>query len=566
MRKEFFKKWLAATLAAVMVLGVAACGQQEVNKEETKQSSEVKTSETVASTSTEAEDTGITFPLKEEVTFKLAYRNSSDKDPEILEKCAYWQELYEATNVKIELVKLPSTDTMTKLNAMFMSGQEPDGIFSSFMSDADIDQLVASELLLPVTEYVKDPEVMPNFHERVLSESPTSLGVMTSPDGEIYSLIRYSGLNADYLESPMFINKVWVEKAGWKVEDIKTIDDLEKVLTYFAENDMNGNGKDDEIPYMVKADHSANHFEAFLGLYGIATKNGAKENYIYVEDGKVIFAPTSQGFKDAIIKLNDWYEKGLIWEEAFTATSDTFNAKYTGEEAVIGLYMYYSLSAATSDQYATLLPVEVEGYEPSWYLNPGAKGIKSQFVVTKDCENADILLAWLDQFYKFENAWRWANGEEEDGRFTIENGTYKQNSELKKDTAAWEALNNEKPTISNLIAQTTSAYTAADYEEGKLVLNEEYQRLTENFELYRPYLNDEIWPRPYMSADVTTKLSELRTDIFTTVDQKKAEWITGKADIEKDWDAYCESLKKMGVDELVSLMQDAYDTYMAGQQ
>ncbi len=567
MKKEFFKKWLAASLAAVMALSVAACGQQEVsNGEETKQSSEVSTSEIIASTPTEAEDTGITFPLEEEVTFTLAYRNASDMDPEILEKCAYWQELYETTNVKIELMKLPSTDTMTKLNALFMSGQEPDGIFSSFMSDADVDQLVASELLLPLTEYVKDPEVMPNFHERVLSESPSTLGVITSPDGEIYALPRYDALEANYLESPMFINKLWVEKAGWKVEDIKTIDDLEAVLTYFAENDMNGNGKDDEIPFMVKADHSANHFEAFLGLYGIATKNGSKENYVYVEDGKVKFAPTSQGFKDAMIKLNDWYEKGLIWEEAFTATADTFNAKYRGEEAVIGLYMYYSLSAATSDQYVTLLPVEVEGYEPKWYVNPGLKGAKSQFVITKDCENADILLAWLDQFYKFENTWRWKNGEEEDGRYTIENGVYKTNNEYKKDVALQEKLNKEKPAIGTLISFATMAYTAEDYASGKLELSEEYQRLQENYELYRPYLNDEIWPRPYMSADVTTRISELRTDIFTTVDQKKAEWITGKADIEADWDAYCESLKKMGVDELVSLMQESYDTYMAGQQ
>ncbi|MBE5873716.1 MAG: hypothetical protein E7287_04825 [Lachnospiraceae bacterium] len=565
MKKEVFKKGLAAMLAVVMMLSATACGRPN-DGETTKQSPEATTSGSGESTSAEVEDTGITFPLKEEVTFKLAYRSSADTDPDVLEKCVFWQELYETTNVKIELVKLPATDTMTKLNALFMSNQEPDGIFSSFMKDADIDQLVASELLMPITDYVKDPEVMPNFHERVLSESPKSLGYMTSPDGEIYTLVKYSGLEADFLESPMFINKVWVEKAGWKVEDIKTIDDLEAVLTYFAENDMNGNGKDDEIPYMVKADHSANHFEAFLGLYGIPTKNGAKENYVYVEDGKVIFAPTTTGFKDAIIKLNDWYEKGLIWEEAFTATADTFNAKYTGEEAVIGLYQYYSLSAVTSDQYVTLLPVKVEGYEPSWYVNPGSMGAKNHFIVTKDCENADILLAWLDQFYKFENAWRWAYGEEEDGRYTVENGVYKVNEELKKDKVAWDKLNQEKPAGSFLITQMTTAYTAADYASGKLELTKEYQRLQENYELYRPYLNDEIWPRPYMTADATNKLSELRTDIFSTVDMKKAEWITGKADIEKDWDAYCESLNKMGVDELVSLMQEAYDTYMAGQK
>ena len=60
-------------------------------------------------------------------------------------------------------------------------------------------------------------------------------------------------------------------------------------------------------------------------------------------------------------------------------------------------------------------------------------------------------------------------------------------------------------------------------------------------------------------------LGELRTDIFSLVNQKKADWITGNGDIEAEWDAYCEQLKKMNLDELVQLMQDAYDNYMAAQ-
>ncbi|MBE5866574.1 MAG: extracellular solute-binding protein [Lachnospiraceae bacterium] len=562
------KKWLAATLAAVMVLGVAACGQQEVNnnKEETKQSSEAGTSETVASTPTEAEDTGITFPLEEEVTFTLAYKNAGDLEPEILEKCEFWQELYERTNVKIELVKLPATDTMTKLNAMFMSGQEPDGIFSDFMTDTNINELVSADLLMPLTEYVNDPEIMPNFHERILSESPSTKGVITYPDGEIYALPRYDGMESNYLESPMYINKTWVEKAGWKVEDIKTIDDLETVLTYFAENDMNGNGKDDEIPFIVLQGQAKNHFESFMGLYGIATKDGSYENYVYVEDGKVIFAPTSDAYKDAILKLNDWYDKELIWEEAFTATYETWLAKYNSEVPVIGLYTNTFRTFPTADQYVALAPVEVEGYEPSWYVHPGLKGVKGMFVATKSCENADILVKWMDQLYDLDNAWRWSYGEEADGRYTVENGMYKVNNEISSDPLKLEELSKTAPQVKWLINFATFGFTAADYNEGRIAISDAQQDAQETYDLYRPYLNDEIWPRPYLTNEVSTKLSELRTDIFSVINEKKAAWITGKADIEKDWDEYCATLEQIGIDEFVSLMQSAYDTYMAGQQ
>ena len=567
MKKEFFKKWLAASLAATMALSVVACGQQEVNNnnEESKQTETTVTSETVNTTPTEAEDTGITFPLKEEVTFKLAYRNAYDEGVELLEKCEFWQELYETTNVKIELVQLPATDTMTKLNAMFMSNQEPDGIFSSFMKDAEINELIGSDLLLPLTEYVGDAEIMPNFHERILSESPSTLGVITSPDGEVYALPRYDGLEASYLESPMWINKAWVEKAGWKVEDIKTIDDLETVLTYFAENDMNGNGKDDEIPYIVLQGNSHNHFEAFMGLYGIATKDGSYENYVYVKDGKVTFAPTTDGFKDAITKLSSWYDKGIIWEECFTATYETWLAKFNSETPVIGVYTHSNLTFPTLEEYVALTPVAVEGYEANWYVHPGAKGVKSQFVVTKDCENADILCAWLDQFYALENAWRWQNGEEEDGRYTIENGMYKKNNELLADPVKVEELNKNKPTCSTLINFTTLGYTAADYKEGRLELTATQKRIQNTYDQYREYLNTEIWPRPYLANDVSSRVSELRTDIFSTLNEKKAAWITGTADINAEWDAYVASLEKMHLDEFLKLMQTAYDNFMAGQ-
>ena len=107
------------------------------------------------------------------------------------------------------------------------------------------------------------------------------------------------------------------------------------------------------------------------------------------------------------------------------------------------------------------------------------------------------------------------------------------------------------------------ALTAGDYDEGRLVKSGASLNTQAAYDVYKDYLNDEIWPRPYFGSDVSTRLGELRTDIFSLVNQKKADWITGNSDINAEWDAYCASLEKMGVAELVELMQGAYDNYKA---
>lgn len=557
------KKLVVLLLTGAMALSTVACAQETEQKESEESKATVESTET-ASASTETVDDGITFPLKEEVTFTLGCTLAMEE--EMLEKCALWNELYEETNVKFELVVLPTEDPMTKLNAMFMTGSEPDAILSSFMNDTNISELTANNLLQPLTDYVSDPEIMLNFNERVLTESPGTLGVIASPDGEIYALPRYDANEGTYLESPMYINKVWLDKLGKPVPT--TIEELEEVLIAFRDNDMNGNGKtDDEIPYLVMQGHWCDHFEAFMGLYGLPTKDGAYENYMYVEDGKVTFVPTTQAFKDSIIQLNDWYEKELIWQEAFTATSDTWNAKLSGTEAVVGLYMGNGVWNAQQDEYVVLKPVAVEGYEAEWYLHPGLMGVKSQFVVTRDCENVDVLLKWIDQFYSLEIGWRSGKGEEADGRYAIVDGTYVLNEELNADTVKMEELNKIAPTLGGIINNNIPvAYTAADYEEGRLLVTEWDKRLQGAYDDYSDYLNDEVWPRPYLASDVSGRISELRTDIFSTVKEKKAAWITGTADINAEWDAYCESLNQMNVDELITLMQAAYDNYMNAQK
>lgn len=559
MKKAVTKKLMAVLLAAAMTVSVAGCGNSDDSSQE--KSSEVTTTSVAASESEQnvEEETEVVFPLEEEMTFELMVKGDATQI-EKLETLDYWQDLYEATNVKVDIIVLPQDNTLSTLNAMFAAGQEGDAIASQFISDTDLSTMAASDLLLPLNEYIDNTDIMPNFNERVLAECPQVKGVIASPDGNIYALPRYEALEGQYLESTMWINKAWLDQLGMNLPT--TLEELKEVLIAFRDNDMNGNGKnDDEIPYFVMNGNSMSHFEAFLGLYGIPTKDSNLENYIYLEDGKVTFAPATQAYKDALTVLNDWYEEGLIWSECFTATNETYSAKLSGSDAVVGLYNFKTPPATNAEDYVQLAPVAVDGYEAKWYVHPGLLGIKGQFCVTRSCENPEVLMKWIDLFYTFENSVRECYGEEEDGYYEIiDNKVYPLPS-----TPEMFALKEENPVLEGIIMSMPRAYTISDYEE-RLGMGVSAQQMQDSYDLYRPYLNDEIWPRPYLSDEVTTRLGELRTDIFNTVSEKKAAWITGVADIDAEWDEYVESLNKMGVSEFVEILQETYDAYVEAQK
>ncbi len=50
-------------------------------------------------------------------------------------------------------------------------------------------------------------------------------------------------------------------------------------------------------------------------------------------------------------------------------------------------------------------------------------------------------------------------------------------------------------------------------------------------------------------------------DISTYADSMRSQFITGVASLEADWDAYCDKIKAMGIDEVLEVYQASYDRW-----
>ena len=82
-----------------------------------------------------------------------------------------------------------------------------------------------------------------------------------------------------------------------------------------------------------------------------------------------------------------------------------------------------------------------------------------------------------------------------------------------------------------------------------------------NYPIYEPYLEKEMFPYMYYLQEQEERLTILSTDINSFVEKKRAQWIVGDGDIEKEWDGYISRLEKMGLNEMITIHQSAYNTY-----
>ncbi len=490
----------------------------------------------------------ITFPLAEAKEFSLMVSCSYTGDPNDL---MINQRIAEDTNVNINWVDLGTgTERLEKLKLLLNSGDYGDGIYSNVsITEADVSTYAAAGVLIPLEDYITE-ELTPNLWT-LKQKSPESFAVETHQDGHIYALPRVSQYRPDYLESPIWINKEWLEAVDMDVPT--TADELYEVLKAFKETDCNGNGQMDEIPLLINSTSGYMHFEAWLGMWGIPCKDSTYDSYLVVQDGVVKFAPLMDEYKDFLKFMNKLYSEGLIYNECFTATSAMVQSLLDSPDAAFGVVTTKSLNT-NADQYICIEPPTVEGYTPKWYYHPGFMGVKCNFMITDKCDDPQTLMAWIDRYYNPELAFQTMYGPEGivfdkvDGKFVAK----------------------EPPT--GVSFQQLAQDNVMEYTGGPGVLYSEnfgtLFDLTESqiagqtaYGVYEKFLNDEVWPRPYLQAEQVSRAGQLRTDIFNTVSQMKAKWITGEADIDATYDQFKSDLEKMGIEEFVSIYQSAYDAF-----
>lgn len=538
--KKVLKSAMLLLLVFAMAFGVMACG---------------------GSGSGDADEalTNVTFPLEQPVTIKMMLTGNESIDfRDQVKNNAVYKRLVEETNVHLEFQFL-GDNAAEKLGLLMQSNDYGDVLYgSTILTSGDASKYIAARKFKDLTSFV-NADVMPEL-AKDMAEDPEIRNMITAADGKIYTLPKITGLEGHYLESPIWINKAWLDKLGKKIPT--TTDELYNVLKAFKTGDPNGNGIADEIPYIATTSHSYMHTEALLGMYGIATKDGTNDAFVQVVDGKVIFAPAQQGYKDGINFLGKLYKEDLLWKECFTANTNTLNAKLISPTPVVGMFTTnVPVENDYVDDYVCIAPPKAEGYDACWYMHPAIHGSKNQFYVMNTCKYTEVLLKWCDRFYDLEIAITAEYGLPGEGRLNkTEDGKY---AFVELDTMTAAKLDEEKPTLLSLIGSSTRSITASDYADK---IDWGYNEKTKQhvYSVYKDYITTEPWPRPYYAAEDSYDAAVYTTDMFTQVQKNRAKWVTSGGVSDAEFQAHLDTLNKMGMDKFLSILQKAYDAYKSG--
>ncbi len=560
------KKLIALLLALVLVLGLVACAPA-ADDDGTTTTAPVDNTTAGGDNTTAGGDVQTSyFPLAEETTLKVAINveNSSYGLDEIAEGMSHnvlMNEILEMTNVKIELIGW-TKDTITAMFAndemgdlILCGGSGYDNLFNGFAGEG---------VLAALNDYVDDPEVVPNITATMWTECPEARATFTHPSGNLYCMGSYSTDRVAYLEGSIFVYGPWYEK--W-MEDtdntgITCLEEYEDYMDYVTSNDLNGNGKEDEIGVYF-GQNVNNGIESFLGMYGLPTKDGTYENYVTLLEGttEAAFIPQMDEWKDFLKMIAKWWQNGWIHEGMFTDTWSDYGYVYsTNKTDTVQVGSCYGKSFGSwvdGTNYVCIPPFQLSDAAIRWYIHPGYMGSKSAWAVPAASENVELAVRFMDLFYTTDSSLRMQWGEEGSAwRVTLADGTFYVNTV--SNNLASDLYNTEGNTLSQFI--NLPKITTSELKD--LKQRTEADELTyAAWDMYEEYLNQDVWPRPYTPADDQTRLTELRTDIFGLVNEKRADWITGKSDIDAEWDQFQEDLITAGIEEFLEIMQNAYDIW-----
>lgn len=480
--------------------------------------------------------------VKEPESFTFLIGDSVD--PDRIPDLEMLKLIEEKTNVTVEWDIYPHDVALERKNLLINTGDYPDVIGGWLVYGAEIVKYGSGEgIFIPLEDLFA--KYAPNVMECL--EIPGIRTNMTLPDGHIYSP-PYPVPEPEMIFSP-WINKVWLDNLG--LEMPTTIDEFYNVLVAFKEKDANRNGdSDDEIP--LGAQPSRLGF--WFALFGLQV-NGAE---VVLVDDTVIFPAIEESYKDAIKFFRKLYTEQLLDTEVFTADHDSFFANGRGKDAIYGSAILYNPNDISpglgedglnirSYDYVPLPPLDNgTGVKPLW--TRGSTGITtfiSQFVITDAAKNPATIARWLDYVYSEDISRQlWF------GKYDV---TLKDNGD-----GTFSPM--EKTEITGAPGYTQTLSSLPKWARSADFTNVKKDAAGIQADAYNTTM-DALWannmttkiPTLWSTAEESKEISTIEVDLTNHIILKRADWITGAADIDEDWDEYIEDLNSMGLKKLMEI-------------
>jgi len=579
------KRIIAMLTSLILILAaLAACGQGN-NAQKAGDASQPSTQSPAKSA--EKSSSGDFFPLDEEVTltaFVLGMEGGVDYTDNYVTE---W--IKEKTNINLKFTTAVSGDDgKTKLNLMLYSKETlPDVFIATGWTKAECALYGAEGIVIPLNKYLENAKRWKELTELC----PAYKGDVTMLDGNIYT---YGDVNECFHcthQARMWIYQPWVDSLNGGVLP-GTTDELYDFLVKVKTMDPNGNGVADEIPMTGFLGGWASDPFTFLSNAFVQNNNIMSNTnptiaagLVIDKSGKLRYNLISNEYRDALTYMNRLYSEGLLDPQTYTQTSDQANATLENDIHLVAL-----MGGGAMPQNADFWP-QREGLWQKWTILPplkGPKGVQLGYtslngyfgscigLVSADCKNPEIAVQMYDTLASLEGntvtglgvegiTWEWTNT-----GTNLVGGTpiYRKLSpehRLENGNVDWAAYGYSfKDATWDSDARIGSSTN--EYREAEAVDNPDLNVeavLFRSANVYNKYAfdPDSIVPDMPYTAEQSKLISEYAVSVGAYANSASIRFITGDMNIQTGWDAYLSEMDKMGVNNYISVMQEAYDTY-----
>ena len=238
-----------------------------------------------------------------------------------------WQKIEEITGVNIDWQLSPSGDQYDLVIQTRMSAgiNLPDIVNMSSENSAEYGR---GGVLIELSEYV---DKYGYYMKEVFEMEPKLLGLMRSPEGNIYNLATISGVEL-MAAGPVgwLIRKDWLDDLG--LNEPETVNDWLYALREFKNKDVNKNGDpSDEFPFITRGGYQQILF--WSGAWDLHMNPSYSGSFYPDSNGRVEFEWFKPEAKEVVYFLRTLFEEGLIEPESLTNTKEQYTSKITNNNA-----------------------------------------------------------------------------------------------------------------------------------------------------------------------------------------------------------------------------------------
>ena len=493
--------------------------------------------------------------VTEPVTLTIAKeRHMLDTTKSYNEKASF-KNITEETGLTLEFVELAAGTAAEKVPLMLAGGDMPD-VFWALLSDA---QILQNETQLVPREDMLDT-FAPNSMKTYSELGTDWKTIATTPSGHVYGMLsRYESLYENTGDGIQIINKKWLDAV--KKDVPTTLDEYYEVLKAFKEQDPNGNGQADEIPYCFSEDMWCASITNDIGMWGIGNGYGDTNSNFHIRDGKVSGTVNTPEYREYLEFFHKLYSEGLIDAEGFSQNTEVFSNKIKNNQ--VGTYYSWTaleyLSSEQEKDWVVLPTIAAkEGVQPVANGEIDRSTInKNGWVITTQCEHPEAALRLWDYLARdAESKMTVAMGEKgtlwdeypEGGYYFVvpENTTPEYTFEHMKYTLG--TVNNHPLVTKAETPKNDGEISPAAALRDQMVAAVDKDYVPKSGQL----------PQSYVSPEAIDERAFIETDLKSYIKQFRSQAIMDGFD-DAAWDAYCKRLDDLQYPAWLQWYQDFMD-------